>query len=76
MTYNGLSILRQLEEYIPYMLEDELIFIIFEGAIPSADCIKRWEYRRIAKENRIEQAFKKARKREELAKNLQRAKRR
>ena len=71
MTYRGISILRQLEEYIPYMLEDELIYIIFEDAIPSAESIMRWECLRIARRNRIDNAFKKAQKREELAKNLQ-----
>ena len=37
----NLYLLSQLEEYLPYMLEEEILFVIFVGSIPSSDSLPR-----------------------------------
>lgn len=71
--YKGLVILQQLEEYIPFMLEEEIIFIIFVGSIPSADCVTRWELERQRKASVRQAIFDsvRERQRQKLAKNSQ-----
>lgn len=71
--YPYLAVLCQLEEYIPYMLAEEIIYIIFIGSIPSPESLTRWEIMRVRDERKIEQEFTLAasRQREKLAKNLQ-----
>ena len=64
-----LMLLQQLEGYIPYMLEEEIIYIIFVGYLPSADCIPRWEMMKSSREAVIERRFGEARERQKLQKN-------
>ena len=49
----NLYLLSQLEEYLPYMLEEEILFVIFVGSLPSADSLPRWELARRRKEREI-----------------------
>lgn len=71
--YPYLALLCQLEDYIPFMLEDEIIYIIFVGLLPSPECVARWDIQKARRESEIGEIFAlaDARQREKLAKNSQ-----
>ena len=39
--FDNLVLLSRLEEYIPYMLEEELFYIILAGTLPSPESVTR-----------------------------------
>ena len=67
--FRNLIFLQQLEEYIPYMLEEELIYIIFVGSLPSAESLARWDYLKTVKESAINSRFARANEWQRLQKN-------
>ena len=66
-----IGLILQLEEYIPFMLDEEIFYIIFTGSLPSAECVSRWEVLRVRRESELERRFSEARASQDkkLAKN-------
>lgn len=52
-----LSLLFALEEYLPYMSDDEVADIVFCGEEPDALTVWRWEARRSAHKAVLERRF-------------------
>ena len=70
--FDNLVLLSRLEEYIPYMLEEELFYIIFAGTLPSPESVTRWERERSAASGPVESRLREALLRQESRKNRRR----
>ena len=66
-----LALLEALEEYIPYMSEDEVAGILFGGEEPDAVTVWGWEVRRATRRAILARQFREAERRQKLLKNCE-----
>ena len=56
----ALSLLAALEEYLPYMSDDEIREILFFGIEPDALTVWGWEVRKSARRSEVARRFREA----------------